>query len=261
MKPHRFRRRAFLLGALVAAPLLAAADAAWIEPRWVKVRRLRLHWGKPACRVVHITDVHHKGDRAYLAGVVRMINALSPELACFTGDLIEEPRHLEEALAILRGIKSPLYGIPGNHDFWSKTSFEKFQECFSSTGGRWLMDEQTVTADGRLTILGAAWLSRHRPPLKPAANTANVFLLHYPAWIEKLPFQNLDLILAGHSHGGQVRIPFFGPLVVPFGVDRYDLGLFRTRVGPFYVNPGLGWFPVPIRFNCRPEITAFDVVG
>lgn len=71
--------------------------------------------------------------------------------------------------------------------------------------------------------------------------------------------QKVDLVLAGHSHGGQVRLPFYGPVFLPFGVEQYDLGLFHTPSGPLYVNPGIGWFPVPIRFNCRPEITLFEV--
>jgi hypothetical protein len=60
--------------------------------------------------------------------------------------------------------------------------------------------------------------------------------MHYPAWIEKLEGKGFDLVLAGHSHGGQVRLPFYGPVFLPFGVGRYDLGLFRTVSGPLYVN-------------------------
>jgi uncharacterized protein len=67
------------------------------------------------------------------------------------------------------------------------------------------------------------------------------------------------LLLAGHSHGGQVRIPFYGPVVVGFGVDEYDLGLFQTSAGPLCVNPGIGWFSFPYRFNCRPEITLIEI--
>ena len=67
-------------------------------------------------------------------------------------------------------------------------------------------------------------------------------------------------MLAGHSHGGQVRIPFYGPVVVPFGVDEYDLGWFSTPNGPLYVNPGIGYIYVyNFRFNCRPEITVIEV--
>ena len=58
---------------------------------------------------------------------------------------------------------------------------------------------------------------------------------------------------------GQVRLPVYGPVYVPFGVDEYDMGLFHTASGPLYVNPGIGWFPWPIRFRCRPEITEFDL--
>jgi uncharacterized protein len=56
-----------------------------------------------------------------------------------------------------------------------------------------------------------------------------------------------------------VRLPFYGPIAVPFGVDEFDLGLFQTAAGPLYVNPGIGWFPVPIRFRCRPEITVIEI--
>jgi uncharacterized protein len=66
-------------------------------------------------------------------------------------------------------------------------------------------------------------------------------------------------MLAGHSHGGQVRLPGIGPLIVPFQVGRYDLGLFQTKAGPLYVSSGIGWFMWKLRFNCRPEIAVFEV--
>jgi len=84
--------------------------------------------------------------------------------------------------------------------------------------------------------------------------------MHYPAWVKKLAEQKFDLLLAGHSHGGQVRIPFFGPIVVPFAVDEYDLGLFKTSRGPLYVNSGIGYvYGYSFRFNCRPEITVIEI--
>ncbi len=131
----KITRRRFLLGAVLATPLLAVADAKWLEPTWVHVRKLRLRPGHPVHRFVHFTDVHHKGDRAYLLSVVRKINALSPEFVCFTGDLVEETKYLPEALEILGGIKSPLYGVPGNHDYWCKANFEVIRKAFAATGG------------------------------------------------------------------------------------------------------------------------------
>ena len=259
VKTGKLSRRRFLAATLLACPFVTMADAKWLEPSWVRVRKIRLAHGKPAHRFVHFTDVHHKGDRAYLEAVVRKINAVSPEFVCFTGDLIEQTKYLSEALEIFARIKSPLYGVPGNHDYWSRAPFDRIAACFAATGGGWLVEQRLQTADRKFSIIGAACLHSKTPPIEPDGSTANIFLMHYPAWVENLRTTRYDLILAGHSHGGQVRLPFYGPLFLPFGVGRFDLGMFRTTSGPLYVNPGIGWFPVPIRFNCRPEITVFEI--
>lgn len=252
-------RRRFLLGALFAAPCLAGADARLLEPGWVKTRRVRLASGKPTYRVLHFTDLHHKGDRAYLVSVVKKINGLSPDFVCFTGDLVEEKQYLAEALEILGGIKSPVYGVPGNHDYWSKVSFEDIARTFTATGGDWLLNRAVITRDRKISIFGAASLTLKHLPFGIDPARRNILLMHYPAWVKDLGLEKFDLILAGHSHGGQVRLPFYGPVVIPFGVDEYDLGLFRTRSGPLYVGAGIGWFTMPLRFNCRPEITLFEI--
>jgi predicted MPP superfamily phosphohydrolase len=259
LKPKNISRRRFLAGAVLASPFLAMADAKWLEPGWVKVRRLRLCRGKPAHRFVHCTDIHHKGDRAYFQSVVKKINEQSPEFVCFTGDLIEEAKFLPEALELIKNIKSPVYGVPGNHDFWSKAPFAEFARGFAATGGAWLLDQTVTLANGAFSIIGDTCFCSRRSPLDPVPLTRNIFLMHYPAWVKKLGDTKYDLMLAGHSHGGQVRFPFFGAVHLPWGVDQFDLGLFHTTNGPLYVNPGIGWFPVPIRFNCRPEITVFEL--
>jgi uncharacterized protein len=255
---RNFSRRRFLLLAALASPALVCADANWIEPQWVKVRSIRLTKDKPSHRIIHISDIHHKGDVPYLESVVRKINSLSPEAVCFTGDLIEQKEFGPEALRMLEGIKSPLYGVPGNHDYWSRAVFGDFTKSFARTGGGWLMDTQAMTADGKIQISGATCLRGAPAALAPRAGVKNILLLHYPLLAERVKFK-FDLLLAGHSHGGQVRIPFYGAPVVPFWVGRYQIGLFRLAAGPLYVNPGLGWLGTPIRFNCRPEITVFEI--
>jgi hypothetical protein len=259
MKPRKFSRRAFLAAGLLAAPSVVVADALWLEPQWVKIRRLRLAQGKPAHRFVHFTDLHHKGDRAHTQSVVDQINSLKPDFVCFTGDIMEERKFLPEALEILSGVKSPMYGVPGNHDYWSRAPFDGMFKCFAATGGAWLVNQQLVIAGGTINLIGLAQFSRHYPTPSVEPGMKNILLMHYPAWIKQLGRVPFDLILAGHSHGGQVRIPCFGPLIVPSMVDEYDLGLFHTPAGPLYVNPGIGWYPVPIRFNCRPEITVIEI--
>lgn len=254
---HLSRRR-FLLLAALASPALVCADAKWLEPQWVKVRSIKLSGAKPSHRIIHITDIHHKGDRPYLEWVVRKINALSPDAVCFTGDLIEKKHFVPEALHLLEGIKSPLYGVPGNHDYWSHAVFDDFTKSFARTGGAWLMDSQATLAHGKIQIAGATCLHGAPAALAPRAGAKNILLLHYPLLAERVT-NKFDLMLAGHSHGGQVRIPFYGALVLPYWVGRYQVGLFRLAAGPLYVNPGIGWLITPIRFNCRPEITVFEI--
>jgi uncharacterized protein len=255
----KISRRRFILSALLLTPFAVVADARWIEPQWVRIRRLRLTHDKPAHRFVHFTDLHHKGDRAHTQSVVDMINSLSPDFVCFTGDIMEEGNFLSEALEILSGVQSPMYGVPGNHDYWSRAPFNDIIKCFAATGGAWLVDQHQVIAGGKINLIGMARLGPAHPLPSPDPQRKNILLVHYPAWVKRLAGQKFDLILAGHSHGGQVRIPFYGPIMVPYAVDEYDLGLFQTEAGPLYVNPGIGWFPVPIRFNCRPEITVIEI--
>jgi hypothetical protein len=252
-------RRRFIATALLAAPCAVLGEANFVEPTWLKVRHLRIGTEPPVARFVHFTDLHHKGDRDYLQAVVNQINALAPDFVCFTGDLIENGKYLPEALEFLAQIKAPLYGVPGNHDYWSKMPFAPIAKCFADTGGAWLMNASRDLAGGKINLIGITCLYQAQPvpPSRPQAK--NILLMHYPAWAKKLGGQKFDLMLAGHSHGGQVRIPFYGALITPFGVDGYDLGFYQTPAGPLYVNPGIGWYYVNARFNCRPEITVIEI--
>jgi predicted MPP superfamily phosphohydrolase len=173
---------------------------------------------------------------------------------------LDNRKFLPETLAILSGIKSPLFGVPGNRDYLSGIAFKPVQQCFAATGGAWLVDECRELADGRINLMGTTcshgWESRL--PLKSQAK--NILLMHYPAWAKKLGSQKLDLMLAGHSHGGQVRIPFYGPLILPSQVDEYNLGFFQTPSGPLYATAGIGYLcHYKFRLNCRPEITLIEV--
>ena len=257
MKLARLSRRKFFVMALLAAPSLAVADALKLEPGWIRTRKIRFGDSKTTHRFVHFTDLHHRGDRDYLQGVAEKINSLSPEFVCFTGDIVEETQFLPEALSIIRSIKSPVFGVPGNHDYWSRADFTVIAEAFNATGGAWLLDQQMTTRDANFNIIGATCEKPIQFALQP--NQRNILLIHYPEWADKVGKTKLDLILAGHSHGGQVRLPFYGPLILPFGVGAYDLGLFQTSAGPLYVNAGIGYFYANVRFNCRPEITVFEM--
>ncbi|MDO8803764.1 MAG: metallophosphoesterase [Elusimicrobiota bacterium] len=237
-----------------------------IEAHWIKIGRLSLS-ERPSLRVVHISDIHYKGERSYLARIVADVNNLAPDVVCFTGDIAEDTRYLEPALDALSKINAPLYGVPGNHDPLSGASFDRIREYFRKTGGRWLVDDSASTAEGKLLIFGKtetmvnAGRAMHKRGMNviSAPGAKRILLIHYPALVTGIKNEAYDLILAGHSHGGQVRLPFFGALIVPSGVDGYQMGAYLTPAGRLHVSPGLGTYLLPARFFCRPEITLLEI--
>ncbi|MDB6036474.1 MAG: metallophosphoesterase [Verrucomicrobiales bacterium] len=259
MSPHlrlgALSRRRFL-GGLLSAAVLTSTDALAIEPRWLRVQKIRIT-PRPSFRFVQISDIHYKGDRGYLEKVVRVINEQHPDFVCFTGDLIENAEYAPEALEILEKIETPLFGIPGNHDHWADLDFDLPRQSFAKTGGQWLMNEDVVIQNGSVHLFGMSGLKFFN--FSPSAGRKNILLSHYPTGVEGYTDTRFDLIIAGHSHGGQVRIPGYGALIVPFGVNEYQLGMYQTASGPLYVNAGIGWFYANVRIFCRPEITVFEV--
>jgi predicted MPP superfamily phosphohydrolase len=251
----KISRRKFLsLGAL-AVPAVIGIDARLVEPTRLRVSNLKLN-ETGRSRFVHFSDFHHKGDTRYAAEVVRTINDIGPEFVCFTGDLIEDKTFLPEVLRFIRKIKAPVYGIPGNHDYWSGASFPECELAFAATGGEWLVDRSVVLPQHDLELIGMALKGIHA--FKPPQAERRILLMHYPLMAKSLGTR-FDLILAGHSHGGQIRLPFYGPLLIPWGVGPYDLGFFETPGGSLYVNAGIGTVNIPWRFNCRPEITVMTI--
>ena len=245
-------RRQFLRLGVFALPAAVGIDSRLAEPTWLRVTHFDLH-REPTCRFVQISDLHYKGDADYAAKVVRTINALDPEFVCFTGDLVEEARFAPAALDFIRQIERPVYGCPGNWDYNCRADFREYEKAFQATGGAWLEDRSVVLQKHDLELIGMGLRGVHA--LDQAKAARRVLLIHYPIQADRLDGRRYDLILAGHSHGGQVRLPFYGALVLPYGVGRYEQGLFDSLGGPLYVNPGVGTYMFQVRFNCRPEIT------
>lgn len=269
-------RRNFLRSVVYGTPAVFAAEAHFVESTWLTVKQVRLS-DTPGVRLVHFSDLHYKGNKSYLSDVIERINDLSPDVACFTGDIVEKVVHLDEALELLSRINCPLYGVPGNHEYWSNAPFAKIEACFKATGGDWLPDRVALTRDKRCLLEGLSGVTRGvqlndrtrllleaagsdaEAPAEEAKGIKRILLTHYPATANHLGDAKYDLILAGHSHGGQIRLPFIGALILPGDVDGYDAGLYDTPAGPLYVNVGIGTWHLPVRFLCRPEITVLEI--
>jgi predicted MPP superfamily phosphohydrolase len=249
----RWRRVCTVLLVVACGIVALLVEAFLVEPRWVVVREKTLT-ATPVCRLVHISDLHHRGNRAHLAGVVERVNALQPDLVCCTGDLVEDHVYLSEALEVLRGIRAPLVGIPGNHDPRAGPLVVRLHESLAATGGGWLVPPRTALRVGPVVVSCGPV-----PDPAPGPGERHVLLLHRPMDVEGHAGEGWDLVLAGHSHGGQVRLPFIGPLWLPRGVGHLVQGWYETAAGPLHVSTGLGMCGVPARLGCRPEITLIQL--
>jgi predicted MPP superfamily phosphohydrolase len=264
------RRRFLTLGAagLTAAGL---ADTLWLEPRGVRIEELALPTGQRGrpVRLVQISDLHLSNFDGYFQHVVDLVSGLAPDLIVLTGDYLEEERNIRAVLNFLRKQRAPqgVYAVQGNWEYWSRLEGENLRRHFLGAGARLLINERAdLEVNGqRLSLLGLDYPSSSDQLrcLQEQADPArfNLLLSHVPAFAHEQLERLIGLILCGHTHGGQVRLPLLPPIVLPrysgrFVAGLYQVGRFDT---PLYVNRGIGTSVLPIRLACRPEITVIEL--
>jgi predicted MPP superfamily phosphohydrolase len=265
--------------ALIALGWVFGVWACLIEPETLAVREVAVQsetWSGPPLRIGVISDTHVSSphvDAARMRAIVGRMNALKPDIVVLLGDYVgsHEPadaRSAAERAEILagveafRGLKAPLgvYGILGNHDWWYDGW--AVERAMRKAGVTMLVNGSVpVERAGRLFhVAGVESLSSTRqrpwmlmalrdvPPQEPV-----IVLMHEPDSFAQVP-NGVALSLAGHSHCGQVRLPFVGALVLPSpGSRRWPCGLYDDG-RKLYVTGGVGTSVLPVRFLARPEI-------
>jgi uncharacterized protein len=291
----RISRRKFLKRFMIGASGAGACAAVggWIGAHRVEVTRTRIPIaGLPAplegFTIAQLSDFHHSlvVSAEYLANCVELANREKPDLIALTGDFITGPpnqeensyawlgmsvpqidHYLEKCVEVLSGLHAPhgVFAVMGNHDGWF--DIDKVAGAIGQTDWRLLRDEHQVVDIGGagLQVVGLRDLMCESIDLDRAfrgvdASHPTVVLMHNPDLFAEVAVRRPDLILAGHTHGGQVSLPFIGPPIVPsrFGA-RYASGLFRLGSARMYVNRGLGTILPPIRFRASPEISIFTL--
>jgi uncharacterized protein len=229
---------------------------------------------KPALegfRIVHMTDFHMYPytTSALVRKSVALANSLNPDLTVLTGDYVWRIREgAEDLAAILAGLNARfgVYSVLGNHDIWLDVDLVK--QAFARHRLPLLVNQGIPLALGKASLylagLDDGWSGN--PDLKAAMDGAPsgapvILLYHEPDLADQVSLDpRLTLQLAGHTHGGQVRLPLRGPLILPYLGRKYDLGLYRVNAMWLYTNPGIGVISVPYRFNCPPEVTEFTLL-
>jgi len=215
--------------------------------------------------IVHISDFHFTGrvGKAYFHEVVRHSNEVQPDLIAVTGDLVDKKACIEWAPEILGELRARygVYFILGNHDV--RAGAEQVRSRLAETGlidlgGRWVQtwirEQPVILAGNELPWIAPAADLRSHPPHAGGARPLRIALSHSPDQLAWARSHDVDLLLAGHTHGGQIRFPLIGAVVSPCreGV-RYASGLFHAPPTVMHVTRGVSG-ELPIRLNCPPEM-------
>jgi predicted MPP superfamily phosphohydrolase len=227
--------------------------------------------------IAHLSDFHYHPvfTAKPIADAVDLVNKLNPDILVLTGDFVTVPyfgsnrKTIEtiasqaepcaELLSQLRP-KRGVYAVLGNHDQSSQPAL--VTQILQNRGMRVLRNE-AVPLDkrgNRMWIAGVDDVLEGTADLPQALrdvprNETTILLAHEPDFADYVAEYNVSLQLSGHSHGGQIRLPFVGPPYLPVLARKYPWGLRRIGGLYLYTNCGLGTIEVPIRWNCPPEVT------
>ena len=241
----------------------------FVEPGWLDVTEIPLAIPglAPALagmRIAQISDIHlsqHTSPQRLL-DAVNAVNHLAPDLLLITGDFVGgSASYWPGVIDPLRKLDAPTFAIFGNHDYYTDPA--EVYGYLAETPVTLLRNQGVSVADG-LWLAGVDDVWVGRPDLKATlrdapAGATTLLMAHEPDYFDQVIAADAPVAVqfSGHSHGGQVRLPGIGAPMLPYLGEKYPMGLRRVGQRQVYTNRGLGVWPLPYRFNCRPEITLF----
>jgi predicted MPP superfamily phosphohydrolase len=239
-----------------------------VEEETVRLRRLPERFD--GFKIALLSDFHiYPFTTAELINeAIRLANSIQPDLVVFAGDFVYKSAEAAFELAPLFEKLNPpkgVFAVLGNHDhrigpdIVSEALTKAGIEILNNRGVELQLDSDSIYLAG-IDSFVAGNPSPSEAFSARRGDLCSITLVHEPDPIANLCLEvPIDLQLSGHSHGGQVRLPVFGPLVLPEFGQVYNLGLYRVGQAQVYTSRGVGTVAVPIRFNCPPEVTAITL--
>lgn len=219
-------------------------------------------------RIAFVTDTHVASfmRRGLYREVVQQVARFEPDLVLLGGDFVTWERHIPLMAEVLTGLAAHdgVYAVLGNHDYWADG--DAVIAALTAKGARFVINRSVAIRRGEatLTLIGIDEVYRGEPDLDAAfagVEGVRIGLSHHPDIIDLMDGRRLDLLVCGHTHGGQIRFPFFGSIVVPSKHEsRYANGFHRVRDVLMYTSRGIGAIP-PLRILCKPEVATFVLRG
>lgn len=255
-----------LVGGVTAGTCYGYAEAGKVEVTRPSVLLPNLPSRFNNLRIAFLTDLHHGPytELPFITSVVRTTLALAPDLIILGGDYcLRHAKYIRPCFEVLKSLSAPLgvYGVLGNHDY--SHGLKETQAAMRASGIEELTNRGVWLRRGkeRVRLAGVDDLWWGRPDVgsalgETAVTDAALLVSHNPDFCETLLDPRVGLVLSGHTHGGQIRVPgLVNPFIPSRYGDKYSHGLVEAPASRVYVSRGLGATGLPVRYNCPPELT------
>jgi uncharacterized protein len=224
-------------------------------------------------RLLHVTDLHVRDGSGPSSWLPEIASALSYDLTLYTGDFIDCDEDIEPMTALLSAMpdRAPSFAVLGNHDYWSLSEeptpndAARLERALTGLGITVLHNAAQPACDGRVYVAGVddpvtGWDDIGAAMAAVPADAACLLLAHSPDIVLRLGGHRPILVLAGHTHGGQVRLPVIGPVVNVTSLPRrLTMGYHVHQGVPLFVSRGIGYSGLDIRFLCPPQIALLEL--
>ncbi|MGY3053411.1 putative MPP superfamily phosphohydrolase [Pedobacter sp. UYEF25] len=265
-------RRKFIKGGILASIILVFLDSFWFEKYVIDWNYFDVSKSSDdKIKIIQISDLHFDKLRYFHKSIARKINSIKPDLIFITGDSVDHTDKIEPLNRFLELIDHGIlkYAITGNWEYWGNVNLQKLSDVYSKNNCKLLINKnETVSIRKRkITIIGIDdFIGGNADYIKAISRInpteTNIVLSHCPAYRDVIGRQkgdlNIDLVLSGHTHGGQITFLGFVPFKPP-GSGTYLKGWYRAPQPSMYVSKGIGTSILPIRFGARAEMVEMDI--
>jgi predicted MPP superfamily phosphohydrolase len=272
-----YRRTFVQLSLSAGAVALLGSYPVFIERNIVLVNRYKvpindLPLSFHGFTIAQITDIHmgFLVSSSFVEQVIHRTNSLKTDIIVCTGDYVHaknSQREIDTVWPILSRLTARygVYSVLGNHDHWADTDRSLY---WLEKSGQNIRHQCKAIHKGRERILIAGAGDYWEDELKidkvfsgSNQDDCRILLSHNPDSVDTVFETPLSLVLSGHTHGGQVDIPFWGAPILPVKNKNYSRGLIATPKTQLFISRGIGWAILPVRFNCYPEIAVLELVN
>jgi predicted MPP superfamily phosphohydrolase len=268
----KITRRQFIKRGILTSLILGLLDSFWFEIYFIKWNEFDISKQEDSkIKIMQLSDLHFNKLRSYHKSIAKEINKVEPDLLVITGDVVDKVGKIDALNEFLQLInfKIKKFAITGNWEYWGRVDLQKLKVIYTENNCELLINEnRTLTIKNRkIAIIGIDDLVGGNADYPLAIQglseaDTNIVLTHCPMHRDVIATQkgdmNIDLLLCGHTHGGQVAFLGYAP-ITPVGSGRYVGGWYKDKSLPTYVSRGIGTSIIPVRFGARAEMVTFLV--